>query len=147
AVGIAVLVWIVAERLAGRDAVSPVLRSPGSPRLLFVSLVAVLAILVGVLVIRSATESSGAGPVASSPAGAGSPTGRSVSARPASSTSDHSSGTPAAPVIRLYAAHGEASLIPALEGKRPLFILSLGSDARPGQTITRQRSDSIHIIG
>ena len=126
---------------------SPVLRSPGSPRLLFVSLVAVLAILVGVLVVRSATESSGAGPAASSSSGAGSATGGSATARPASSTSGNTTGSPTAPVIRLYAAHGEASLIPALEGKRPLFILSLGSDARPGQDITRQRSDSIHIIG
>src|SRR6185437_2762309 len=36
---------------------------------------------------------------------------------------------------------------PALEGKRPLFILVLGSDARPGEPILRERSDSIHIIG
>ena len=56
------------------------------------------------------------------------------------------SGT-ASPPVRLYAAHGAASLIPALRGERPLFILSLGSDARPGQDITRQRCDSIHLIG
>jgi LCP family protein required for cell wall assembly len=37
--------------------------------------------------------------------------------------------------------------VPALEGKRPLFILALGSDARPGEQIERERSDSIHIIG
>jgi LCP family protein required for cell wall assembly len=50
------------------------------------------------------------------------------------------------PVVEIHAAHG-TSYIPALEGKRPLFILALGSDARPGETITRLRSDSIHLIG
>jgi LCP family protein required for cell wall assembly len=34
-----------------------------------------------------------------------------------------------------------------LEGRKPLFILALGSDARPGQDIEHQRADSIHIIG
>jgi LCP family protein required for cell wall assembly len=51
------------------------------------------------------------------------------------------------PTVRVYAAHGEASLVPALEGQRPLFVLALGSDARPGQDPLRQRSDSIHLIG
>jgi LCP family protein required for cell wall assembly len=123
------------------------MRSPGSPRLLFVSLIAVLVVLVGVIVVRSATESSGAGgPVSTSPPRT--TAGHTGTGRPASTGPAHATGSPTtAPVIRLYAAHGEASLIPALEGKRPLFILSLGSDARPGQDITRQRSDSIHIIG
>ncbi len=49
--------------------------------------------------------------------------------------------------IELFAAHGEASLVPALKGERPLFILALGSDARPGQNPLRERSDSIHLIG
>jgi polyisoprenyl-teichoic acid--peptidoglycan teichoic acid transferase len=48
--------------------------------------------------------------------------------------------------VVLRAAHG-ASFVPALEGKRPLFILALGSDARPGQGIEHERSDSIHLIG
>lgn len=48
--------------------------------------------------------------------------------------------------VQIHSAHG-ASYVPALQGKRPLFILALGSDARPGQNIVRQRSDSIHIIG
>jgi LCP family protein required for cell wall assembly len=65
----------------------------------------------------------------------------------ASTGSPGSTGAPPSPVVQLYAAHGEASLVPALEGLRPLFILSLGSDARPGQPIETQRSDSIHIIG
>ncbi len=49
--------------------------------------------------------------------------------------------------IEIGAVHGAASFTPALEGKRPIFILALGSDARPGQQILRERSDSIHIIG
>lgn len=49
-------------------------------------------------------------------------------------------------VVEIHSAHG-ASYVPALQGRRPLFILALGSDARPGQGIAKQRSDSIHIIG
>ena len=52
----------------------------------------------------------------------------------------------ARPAIEIHAAHG-TSYVPALQGKRPLFILALGSDARPGQSVARERSDSIHIIG
>jgi polyisoprenyl-teichoic acid--peptidoglycan teichoic acid transferase len=51
-----------------------------------------------------------------------------------------------ADVVEIHSAHG-ASFVPALEGKRPLFILALGSDARPGQNIERERADSIHLIG
>jgi LCP family protein required for cell wall assembly len=54
--------------------------------------------------------------------------------------------SPSASAVELHAVHG-ASFVPALEGKRPLFVLALGSDARPGQVITAERSDSIHIIG
>jgi polyisoprenyl-teichoic acid--peptidoglycan teichoic acid transferase len=57
-----------------------------------------------------------------------------------------SSALAAAPAVELRAAHG-ASYVPALAGKRPLFILALGSDARPGQVVSRERADSIHIIG
>ena len=49
-------------------------------------------------------------------------------------------------VVEIHSAHG-SSFVPALEGKRPLFILALGSDARPGQRVDRQRADSIHLIG
>jgi len=52
----------------------------------------------------------------------------------------------AAPLLVLKAAH-TAQFLPALDGKKPVFILALGSDARPGQNILRERSDSIHIIG
>jgi LCP family protein required for cell wall assembly len=50
------------------------------------------------------------------------------------------------PAVEIQSAHG-ASFVPALEGKRPLFILALGSDARPGENISRMRADSIHLIG
>jgi polyisoprenyl-teichoic acid--peptidoglycan teichoic acid transferase len=48
--------------------------------------------------------------------------------------------------IEIHSAHG-TSYVPALEGKRPLFILALGSDARPGEPVLGERSDSIHILG
>ena len=58
-----------------------------------------------------------------------------------------SPGTTASPAIVLHAVHG-ASYLPALEGQRPLYILALGSDARPGQDVTHgSHSDSIHLIG
>ena len=49
-------------------------------------------------------------------------------------------------VVEIHSAHG-ASFLPSLHSRRPIFILALGSDARPGQDIQRQRSDSIHLIG
>jgi len=52
----------------------------------------------------------------------------------------------ASPLLMLAKAH-RAEFIPALDGKKPIFILALGSDARPGQNIERERADSIHIIG
>jgi LCP family protein required for cell wall assembly len=48
--------------------------------------------------------------------------------------------------VEIHAAHG-TSYVPALDGKRPLFILALGSDARPGQSVTGERADSIHLVG
>jgi polyisoprenyl-teichoic acid--peptidoglycan teichoic acid transferase len=41
----------------------------------------------------------------------------------------------------------QAQNLPGLTGSKPFFILSLGSDARPGQTIAGERTDSVHIIG
>jgi LCP family protein required for cell wall assembly len=52
----------------------------------------------------------------------------------------------AAPLMALMAAH-KSQYFPALSGKKPVFLLVLGSDARPGQNILRERSDSIHILG
>jgi anionic cell wall polymer biosynthesis LytR-Cps2A-Psr (LCP) family protein len=49
-------------------------------------------------------------------------------------------------VVMIHSAHGD-SFLPAIRGKKRLFILALGSDARPGQNVARQRADSIHIIG
>lgn len=48
--------------------------------------------------------------------------------------------------LEIRSAHG-SSFVPALQSKRPLFILALGSDARPGQDVERSRADSIHLIG
>lgn len=59
------------------------------------------------------------------------------------------SPTPAStstPAVELHSVNG-TSFVPALEGRRPLFLLVLGSDARPGQPVARSRADSIHIIG
>jgi polyisoprenyl-teichoic acid--peptidoglycan teichoic acid transferase len=47
-------------------------------------------------------------------------------------------------LLQLQAAH--ADYVPTLNGTSPIFILFLGSDARPGEVITGQRSDSIHLV-
>ena len=39
-----------------------------------------------------------------------------------------------------------ADYTPVLDGSKPIFILALGSDSRPGTPIARGLSDSIHII-
>ena len=39
-----------------------------------------------------------------------------------------------------------AGYVPSLTGSKPIFILLLGSDARPGESITGERSDSIHLL-
>ena len=39
-----------------------------------------------------------------------------------------------------------AGYVPALDGSAPILILVLGSDARPGEEITGQRADSIHVV-
>jgi polyisoprenyl-teichoic acid--peptidoglycan teichoic acid transferase len=129
------------------------LRRPrGSPRAWLTSVGVTLALLILVIVLRSSGEGAGPGSQAVATGGTPSHTSGGSSSPPhshaaTSAASPASATTSSAPAVRLYAAHGEASLIPALEGKRPLFILSLGSDARPGQTIQGQRSDSIHVIG
>ena len=55
--------------------------------------------------------------------------------------------TPAAsaPVMQIGAAHAEYG--PSLPGNDPLFILILGSDARPGTPLENGLCDSIHILG
>jgi LCP family protein required for cell wall assembly len=55
--------------------------------------------------------------------------------------------TPAAsaPVFEIGRAHAEFE--PVLTGNEPIFILILGSDARPGTPMDRGLCDSIHILG
>lgn len=65
-------------------------------------------------------------------------------ARVQGSTASPSASASPAPSIQIEAAHS-ASFVPALEGGRPMFILALGSDARPG--LRGARADSIHLIG
>jgi LCP family protein required for cell wall assembly len=50
-----------------------------------------------------------------------------------------------APVFEIGRAHAEFG--PVLDGTRPVFILILGSDARPGTEMDRGLCDSIHILG
>jgi LCP family protein required for cell wall assembly len=49
------------------------------------------------------------------------------------------------PVFEIGRAHAEVA--PVLAGEKPIFILLLGSDARPGIATDRGLSDSIHILG
>jgi polyisoprenyl-teichoic acid--peptidoglycan teichoic acid transferase len=40
----------------------------------------------------------------------------------------------------------DAAFAPGLPSNEPLFVLVIGSDARPGQLVTDTRADSIHIV-
>jgi polyisoprenyl-teichoic acid--peptidoglycan teichoic acid transferase len=55
--------------------------------------------------------------------------------------------TPAASVPLLQVGDAHAEFGPALDGNRPIFILILGSDSRPGTPLDRGLCDSIHILG
>jgi polyisoprenyl-teichoic acid--peptidoglycan teichoic acid transferase len=55
--------------------------------------------------------------------------------------------TPAASVPLLQIGKAHAEFAPALQGNRPIFILILGSDSRPGTPLDRGLCDSIHILG
>ncbi len=59
-------------------------------------------------------------------------------------TAPGSSRAQAYPLFQLQQAH--AGYVPTLDGSSPIFILFLGSDARPGEQITGQRADSIHLV-
>jgi LCP family protein required for cell wall assembly len=64
----------------------------------------------------------------------------------AGSTLGAAPGAPRAramPLFQIEAAHAEH--VPALDGSEPIFVLVIGSDARPGEEITGQRADSIHL--
>jgi polyisoprenyl-teichoic acid--peptidoglycan teichoic acid transferase len=50
----------------------------------------------------------------------------------------------ATPGITIGRAH--ADYVPTLDGTSPIFILLLGSDARHGQPVNGERTDSIHIL-
>ena len=51
----------------------------------------------------------------------------------------------AAPLLEVGRAH--AAFTPSLEGEGPIFVLFIGSDARPGQAVEGERADSIHLVG
>ncbi len=55
--------------------------------------------------------------------------------------------TPAASVPLLQIGDAHAEFTPPLRGNKPIFILILGSDSRPGTPMERGLCDSIHILG
>jgi polyisoprenyl-teichoic acid--peptidoglycan teichoic acid transferase len=55
--------------------------------------------------------------------------------------------TPAASVPLLQIGEAHAEFAPSLRGDRPIFVLILGSDARPGTPLERGLGDSIHVLG
>ena len=54
-------------------------------------------------------------------------------------------GAQTSPAVEIEPAH--ADFVPVLDGSEPIFILLLGSDARPGEPVEGERTDSIHILG
>jgi LCP family protein required for cell wall assembly len=54
---------------------------------------------------------------------------------------------PAASVPLLQIGEAHAEFAPTLQGNRPIFILILGSDSRPGTPLDGGLCDSIHILG
>jgi LCP family protein required for cell wall assembly len=59
-------------------------------------------------------------------------------------TGDVANAQSTSPTMEIGPAH--AGYFPALDGSTPIFVLLLGSDARPGQPVDRERTDSIHIL-
>lgn len=55
--------------------------------------------------------------------------------------------TPAASVPLLQIGKAHAEFGPSLQGDKPIFILVLGSDSRPGTPLEEGLCDSIHILG
>ena len=51
--------------------------------------------------------------------------------------------TPAVEISRAQ----DARFVPSVRGNRPIFILAIGSDARPDEQVDRRLADSIHVIG
>jgi LCP family protein required for cell wall assembly len=50
----------------------------------------------------------------------------------------------ARPLLQIETAHAE--FVPALNSSEPIFVLVIGSDARPDQEVNSQRADSLHIV-
>lgn len=50
----------------------------------------------------------------------------------------------ARPMFQIEPAHAE--FVPVLNSEEPIFVLVIGSDARPDQEVNSQRADSIHIL-
>lgn len=50
----------------------------------------------------------------------------------------------AQPLLEIEQAH--AGYVPALDGSKPIFILFIGSGARPGEDVEHSLADSIHIV-
>jgi LCP family protein required for cell wall assembly len=50
----------------------------------------------------------------------------------------------AQPLLEIEQAH--AGYVPALDGSKPIFILFIGSGARPGDDVEHSLADSIHIV-
>lgn len=50
----------------------------------------------------------------------------------------------ARPFMQIGLAH--ADYVPVLDGSQPIFVLFIGSDARPDQGVAGQRTDSIHLV-
>lgn len=51
--------------------------------------------------------------------------------------------TPAVQISRAQ----DARFIPSVRGNEPIFILAIGSDARPDEQVDRRLADSLHLIG
>jgi polyisoprenyl-teichoic acid--peptidoglycan teichoic acid transferase len=67
---------------------------------------------------------------------------RAVLTHPAEPPRSAATGTPA-----MVVGHAHGAYAPYPTDTEPMFILVLGSDARPGEAVERARSDAIHIVG
>lgn len=59
-------------------------------------------------------------------------------------TTEQARRASAAPLFQLEPAHAE--YVPVLDGSKPIFVLVIGSDARPDQAVESQRADAIHVV-
>ena len=48
---------------------------------------------------------------------------------------------------QMGSAEAAAAFLPGLPSPGPMFVLVIGSDARPGHVLTNTRADSIHVVG